>query len=224
MPNLAKSKNALFLILAVIVVIVIFGIIWFLNQEKTAAVYDADTTLNESLTVLSGERILIKNGAVLSINGDLTVDGKLECDNGPLSVIVAGNLTVNGELRCERDEEIADDDIGIGIALVVSGNVEFSQDSVVATNGHFQLVDDEAKLATTEEEIDAIYEDAGADSGEGLRLGPFIEIPLDSSQTLVPAAGDNQTALKQNGFFQGLKNIIWIWKSLTASSCFEKKD
>ena len=189
-----------------IIVLLIIGLAswWFLSQQrKPSVVYATATVLSGSQTVPEGEIHSLKDNATLTVEGDYTVDGILRCDDGIFTLIVNGNLTVNGQLRCERPAEIDDTDLGTGISLVVSGNVEFGPDSSLVSNGHIQLVDDISKLAKSQEDIDRIFEQAAADTGEGMRLGPFIEIPLAPGQaetTLVPAA--IKTAVNEISFFQ----------------------
>ncbi|MBU1164695.1 hypothetical protein KKA15_03985 [Patescibacteria group bacterium] len=172
-----KQIGGLIVLILIIAAVAFFW--WYFS--KPDVVYDTDTTIAGDLEIPEGERHLIKNGSKLIVEGNLSINGKLECKDGELSIISKGKLQVNGELRCERDEELSEDDVGNGISIVAKSAVEFTESSVIATNGHMQLVDDESKIAESQADIDEQFEDAAVDEGEGFRIGPFIPIELASA-------------------------------------------
>lgn len=201
---MAKSRNITYLILIGIVIIV--AAFYLLSRDKApeeiedivATEYSTDTTLTGDQTMPAGEKTLLKNGAILTVNGNLTLDGSLECENGPLNLVVNGKLTVSGTLNCDRGESIPNGGMGNGIGLVVTDEIEFTDDSVLVTNGHVQLVDDASNLATTKEKIDELFDDAADDSGaetEGYRMGPLI--PLESLDDITFLPNVLETSEKQ---------------------------
>ena len=191
-----KSTGGLILV----VILAIIGFAWYGWQAKQAkaTVYDQDTQLEAA--ALPAGNIVLKDSASLTINGNLTINDQISCQNGPLSLIVNGDLTVNGELRCERSADLDDGDLGNGLLLVVTGNLTFNDSAVVATNGHVQITDDASKLARSQEDLDKLYDAVGQDTGEGFRIGPFIEIPLAPGQTslLEPTVKVSQPLSQKN--------------------------
>ncbi len=61
-----------------------------------------------------------------------------------------------------------------GISLVVEGSLDLNQDGSLVSNSPIQIVDSQEYLAKTKEEIDELYQEAGQDTGEGLRIGPLL--------------------------------------------------
>src|SRR3989344_4758403 len=209
-----KAKNIIILAVMAAVIIIAGGLLYW-QSVKPSVVYNSDTTIEGNLEIPAGERYLVKNGSIITINGDLSVNGGLECENGSLSLVVSGNLRVDGELRCVRGEEAAEGDLGQGLSLAAGGNIEFTENSTVSSNGHVQIVDDSAKLAATQEAIDGIFNDAGEDSGEGLRIGPFIPINLAPGQKeayIPPAISGNY----QSAFIKDERG--WLIKKLAPSA------
>jgi hypothetical protein len=140
-------------------------------------------------TVIEGDyapgNLVLKDGATLTVNGDLTVKGTLSCDGGPLKVVVNGGMKVTGTLECKGAE-------AAGIALVVSGSVALGDSARVKADGSVQIVNDATKLLTTDEQIEAAYIEAGAATGAGPRFGPFVD---DGSVSVSPAPAEETSAL-----------------------------
>jgi len=179
------NKKFLYIIVAVII---IGGFLWFVTTQRgvgpepevggpevSVSAIDSDTTISGDHTVEQGEKLVVRNSSTLTVEGNLVAQGELSCENGSLNVVVKGDLTVNGKVVCNRSEDIADSDVGSGISFVVLGSINFSENALVVTNGHLQIVDDPANLARTQDEIDAIYNEVIEDTGTTPRIGPFIE-------------------------------------------------
>ncbi|PIR07326.1 MAG: hypothetical protein COV55_00285 [Candidatus Komeilibacteria bacterium CG11_big_fil_rev_8_21_14_0_20_36_20] len=195
----------------VALVIIVAAIFWW--QFKTSEIIYNSSTELEIFNVPVGQTVVFKDGPTITVKGDTVIDGELKCDDGPLLLTVEGKLTVNGKLTCALDDGVSEDNLGNGINIVAKGEVEFNSSAVVQTNGHLQLVDDENKLASTQEAIDQLYNDAGEDSGEGLRIGPMIPIDLAPGQV---AFSNNKQAqvlypniyVNQNNLAEKFKNVI----------------
>ena len=160
-------------------------VIWRGGGQDVSVV--SDTTLND-LTVADGETYVIKDDSTLTVDGNLTVNGTMQCENGSLNVSVKGNLTVNGILICEIPQELADDDLGVGISIVAEGDVEFTKDSYVISNGHVVLAESKEGLIESQEKLDELYEEAAKDEGEGPRIGPFIPISISTANPKIASA------------------------------------
>lgn len=161
-----------------ILIIIVAIVLWLTlggSQYKDVAAYGEDTTLEGALVVEDGERITVADGATLTIDGDLTVNGALECDGGALSVVVTGETVINDRLACERGENLDDDDLGLGISLVAQGGLTFGENSEIESDGHVQFVDDADNLATTQAELDALYDAVDTVPPNGTSIGPFLD-------------------------------------------------
>jgi hypothetical protein len=213
MENKAKSNKHLawFVVLLIFVLVVV----WW-NLRNSAIEYSADTEI-EVFDVSVGETVIFKDGATITVKGNATIDGELKCDNGPLSLVVEGDLRVNGQLKCERDNDLPDDDIGNGMLLVARGEVEFSENAVVQTNGHLQLVDSNDKLALDQAAIDSMYNSIAEDTGGGLRIGPMIPIPLAPGQSAMRSGmPDNQIVYP--GVYNDQNNLLTRFQNILAKS------
>lgn len=171
-------RKSLFLALGVLVLLALGGLAWWWNGSAgiPTRTFETDTLLEGNFSVPVGTKVVVKNGATLTVNGDLLVGGLLECDGGPLNLVVNGTFTVAKTLRCDRTETLPVGDLGLGIS-VVSGNFDITKDAVVVSNGHVQLVHEAAKLAKTKEALDALYAEASKYRQEERHLGPLA--PLD---------------------------------------------
>lgn len=167
-------KKIIYLIIAAAIV---GGVLVIINKggfgpEKVSAI-DKNTAIQGDLSVKRGEKLLVKNGSTVTVNGSLEVKGTLECENGPLNLVVNGNLVVDKNLLCNLGE-VASGNPGTGIAIVVTGSVIFNKDAVVASNGHVQIVDSAEKLAKTPQALENIFNSVETDSGTGPQIGPFV--------------------------------------------------
>ena len=166
------KKQYLYLVL---IVFVILAVVWYLNQRVTITSIDSNTIVTGDYTIQEGERVTINNGSILTIEGDLVVKGEIVCQNGPLILVVNGDATIENKLECERGAELKEGDVGFGISIVVRDSLNIAKTAKIITNGHLQFVESLDRLATTKEQIEELYEEAGRDTGEGNRLGPFIK-------------------------------------------------
>jgi len=189
----------------VALVIIVAAIFWW--QFKTSEIIYNSSTELEIFNVPVGQTVVFKDGPTITVKGDTVIDGELKCDDGPLLLTVEGKLTVNGKLTCALDDGVSEDNLGNGINIVAKGEVEFNSSAVVQTNGHLQLVDDENKLASTQEAIDQLYNDAGEDSGEGLRIGPMI--PIDLAPGQVAFSNNKQAQVLYPNIYVNLLKIFF---------------
>ncbi len=161
------------LILAAIAAFIFFGY----NQFSAKTYISADTIIKGNYSVGQNKTVIAKNGAKLTVLGDMNVKGILGCENGPLNLEVKGKLTVDGVINCQRqDSEFKEKQAAVlGLSIVVSGSADFNKDSVIASNGSIQIVDDPNFLLKTPEDLAKAYDKAGEDSGEGIRIGPLAD-------------------------------------------------
>ena len=158
-----------------VIIAVISGIFWYFTQRVTITTIDSNTIVTGDYTIKEGERVTIANGSTLTIEGDLVVKGEIVCQNGPLILIVNGSATIENKIECERAAELQEQSAGIGISMVVRDSLTLAKTAKIITSGHLQFVESLDRLATTKEQIEELYEEAGSDTGEGNRLGPFSE-------------------------------------------------
>jgi hypothetical protein len=159
--------------------IIVLGVFWYLihlNQKNfILTIIDSNSTITGDYIIKKDERIIIREGSILTIAGNLTVEGEVVCEEGPLTLVVNGDVLIKNKLECDRGEQLEEEDIGEGISLVAKNSLTITQDAKIITNGHVQIVDNLEGLAKTKEEISSLYEEAGQDAGEGNQLGPFIK-------------------------------------------------
>lgn len=135
--------------------------------------------------------VVMADGAELTVNGALTIDGRLGCKDGPLKVTVADTLTVHGDLICNRtiagsDSLLAPD----GIALVVGASSEFTASSRVATNGQVQIVGQASDLLSAAE-LNEAFDEVLTDVADGPQFGP-----LAPSESAAPPTEGNTVRTK----------------------------
>ena len=135
--------------------------------EKVSAI-DSNTTLEGNQEIAKGEKLLIKKDAIVTVNGDLAINGTLECDGGSLNLIVNGNLVVDKNLTCNIGQP------GTAIAIVVAGSAIFNESAAVTADGNVQIVDSVEKLVQDSDQLNKLFEAVESDSGSKIRIGPFV--------------------------------------------------
>lgn len=158
-------KTLIYLIIAALIV---GGAAVLIGQKATTAVSEitSDTILEGNKIIAKNEKLILKNGASLTVKGDLVIDGSLECENGSIKLTVTGNMSVNKNLSCSNG--------GLAMSIAVLGSLVFDDDAIISTNGSVQLADNPAKLAGTIEQLDGVFDKVESDSGSPLRIGPFV--------------------------------------------------
>ena len=177
MKELLARFRSLFWILLALAVLALAGYCLFLRP----IVYEANTVIDGDLAV--GRRaVVMKGGATLTVKGALTVNGTLACTDGPLSVAVQNNLVVKGRVLCKQTKE--DESFALapeGINIMSGGSAEFEPSSIIAANGHIQIVADEKDLLTADA-LDKAFDETITDSATqegGPQFGPLL--PTESS-------------------------------------------
>jgi hypothetical protein len=185
-------------------VVIIAGLIFLITGENNkyteVATFSVDTTIEDSYIVNDGESVVLEDGATLNIEGDLTVNGSLECRGGDLNVVVSGSLNVIDRIYCQDEEGESSSNINI----VLKGEFNTENDSEIITNGSIQVVENE-DLLLDQAGIDALYDETERDIGEGQRIGPFVE---DDSE---PENGESvSNSIDQNLSLGGLSSLTGI--------------
>ncbi|MEK7649408.1 MAG: hypothetical protein AAB367_00365 [Patescibacteria group bacterium] len=167
------------ILVVLVVLFLVIGGSWYLgsNTDTPEEQFIVDTISNDtklagSQAIASDHKMVLQNNASLAVDGDLTIDGVLACDGGSASIEVSGALQVNRRIECIRPDGSTD---GVGIVLAVAGPITFSKDAEVSSNGSVQIVQSAALAKETQGEIDALFLEAGTNSGAGTRIGPFTE-------------------------------------------------
>ncbi|MBI2595105.1 hypothetical protein HYW46_00020 [Candidatus Daviesbacteria bacterium] len=157
------------------VVAIIAGFFGY-NQLLGKTYIDADKTVKGDFQVGQGKTATLRNGAKLTVEGNVSLNGEVDCQNGPIYIEVKGNLTVGGTIKCERTEaEIQSGRLGMGMVFVVSGSTTLSKNSILITNGNLQFVDKEENIAKTQEDIEKIFDEVESSSpSNNTTLGPLV--------------------------------------------------
>ncbi|NOX57435.1 MAG: hypothetical protein GXP29_01070 [Planctomycetes bacterium] len=148
-----------------------------------------DMTMSE-FNIAEGETTTVENDAVVTVDGDVTIDGALEAMDSRLTLRVNGKLTINGTLMSmhagtngvEGDKPFKDHEVGIHI-IVGDEEVTISSTAVLQTTGSVVITDDETVLDGTPDEFFDQVEDVMDDT-----LPSFAPLPSDS-----PVFGDANT-------------------------------
>ncbi|MBI4262450.1 hypothetical protein HY624_02910 [Candidatus Uhrbacteria bacterium] len=143
------------------------------DAKVSRVILARDTVKPKHFTVNANTTLVLKNNAKLTVRGNLTVRGAIECQNGALNLEVKGNLRVFGTLKCIRSTLTKKEPLGNGIVIVAKKTVSFEDTALVITNGHVQLVDDAKKIARSQTAIDALYARASEDAGAPFQIGPL---------------------------------------------------
>ncbi len=167
---------------------------WSIFRVKATEI-SSDTVIQSNHAIGAQEKLILKNGAHLTIKGDLDISGSIVCVDGPLNITVEGNLAVNKKIECYRPEDTGSDSMGMNI--IVSGVTHFDKNAVISSNAHIQVVKDAKDLLKTQSEIDKVYQETGEDTGAGPRVGPFVsgnatqKVSLGGSVPVVSEAGSD---------------------------------
>lgn len=149
--------------------------IFLFSRLSTTTYIASDRVFAGDYQISQGKRTVVKNGAKVTVEGNLKVQGKLECENGALNLEVKKDVTIEGVINCQRNEDADKEGEAVnGIALIVKGNFAATGKSVIASNSHIQVVESADLLLKTPEDIEKAYQEAGEDSGEKMRIGPFV--------------------------------------------------
>ena len=146
---------------------------WFGFAQVTTI--EADTIINGDVVIKNGERYVLKDGAALTVDGDLVLDGSVSCSQGSVNLTVTGDLTLTGSVSCDRGDEVLEGDTGRGISIAVGGVFVMDSDAEISSNGHVQIVENPNLLAKTAEDFATMFEGIARDNGAGVRVGPFVD-------------------------------------------------
>lgn len=166
----------------VIIIAIIIGVVIAVSQKKQpeqpsvpTTVYSSHTTIPGDLTVASGTAAVVDNDAVLTVQGNLTVDGTLRCNGKPLNVAVQGSVTINGTVSCERPASLASGELGDAISVLATKGLTVGAKAQVIANGHVQFVSQLESFATSTDEVEKVFAEAAQPTGKP-RIGPFTPL------------------------------------------------
>lgn len=151
------------------------------NVIRPGETISSDMTV-DSLTLREGESITVTNGAVITITGDLVLDGSIISTTGPVTLVIGGAATIGGGIRAVRDEPVTGDDTApmsqqpTGIFVVVGhGGLTMGAAAVLETDGHTVITDDAEILDRSPRSLADELEDVGSDD-----LPTFVPLPPES--------------------------------------------
>lgn len=155
-------------------------------QYKETARFTEDTVIDGDYVVLTEEQTTLAGGVMLTVKGNLTIDGAIGCSDGLLTIVAEGDFTLNGSLLCEEDPVM-----GSGVVIVLGGNAEFGDDSEISTIGHVQVVDSFESILTNDE-LDKLYEEVEKVSQEGQSVGPLVSGEVPGIMPATPVSKNNE--------------------------------
>src|SRR5690606_27245536 len=129
------------------------------SQELPSTI-DSDLTIDGPATLGSGNTVDFSNDAILTVNGDLTIEGALQGGDTDICIIVKGDLVVTGQIvqQLPNEPAIPSDDAK-SVKIVAEGNADFDGQPF-DVNGNLMIVSDEDDLITPEEADDDIVNGA----------------------------------------------------------------
>lgn len=158
-------------------VVVLLTVVVVIVRSFTSSSTDASTFIQGDLTIRAGEIRTIYGGSPLSVTGDLTVIGTLECDSSPgatgsLHITVGGTLSVSGKIECLL-ENMSD---RVTPALsIVAPKIIFTESSQLAANGSVDIVAHESDLLNDPLLIETWRTSTKINGTTISALGPFTD-------------------------------------------------
>ena len=135
-----------------------YFLLWRPTVYTTNIVVDGDLSIGRRAMVM-------KSGATLTVKGNLTVDGQLRCKDGSLNITVEGKLTLNKTIACQIPALTeTDSPAPAGVTLILGSSAEFQKGSLLASNGHIQIVETATDLMN-EQELDQAFNEVVANTG-----------------------------------------------------------
>lgn len=206
------TKNYKWVIIVILLVLIV-GSLWYWREYKgkvdtslpITQTFKEATTLEGNFSVLDGTRVVVASGATLTVNGDVSVQGLLECDGGPLNLRVKGKFSVEKEIKCNRPDTLPEGDVGDGI-VVVAQLFDIAKEAVIVSNGHVQMVTDASNLALTPEALTKLYDEAGKYRGEKWHIGPLT--PLEE----VPMGAKGRPVSLAPAFPKTMESRVKLWQ------------
>jgi hypothetical protein len=170
-----------------LVAVVLIAAIYFVLNRKETIVIDTDTTILGDYVVNDSQRLVLANGAILTVTGSMAVNGELDCQGGAIQLRIGEEFQVRDSLRCVSDSKQPS---ASGIT-VSAGSFLFDKTSTVVSDGSIQMVDRPESVLSAAQ-LEEVYADTEKDSGVGVRVGPLSA--TDGNQVIVRAPTATQVA------------------------------
>src|SRR3989338_4839201 len=91
------------IVIIIVAMLATAGLIVFKTQKKMVTrVIDTNMVVKGDFIIAPNQEILLKN-AQLVIEGDVVIDGELDCQGGALRANVKKNLIVKKKINCVRE-------------------------------------------------------------------------------------------------------------------------
>lgn len=175
----------------VLVILLAVGIWWWFGLNVPTTTYTKDQIFADNYTIPAGQKVVVKDGATLTFERDLDIQGILSCENGPLNLVVKGIFRASGQVECNRTPDLPADDPGNSMAIVAE-NVDIVSSAIIVANSHVQLVTNADVLVKTAEDFNKLYESVEKDRTGKFRIGPLTpveEIPANTPGLPVSVSG-----------------------------------
>ncbi len=158
---------------ATVVLLVVIGVI---ARSFFSSTTDEATFIQGDLTVRAGELRVVKNGAPLSVTGDLTVLGTLACESTPgtagaLFVKVGGVMDVSGTIEC-LPENVSDR--SRPVLTIIASRLSFSESANVSVNGSVDIVTHETELLADPLQVEVWRTLVKKEGTTIAQVGPFV--------------------------------------------------
>lgn len=185
---------------------IIFIFVWYLKNEKNKITFiNSDTIISGNYTIKQQEKMIMRNNSVLTVNGNFNIQGEISCENSPLNIVVNGDLLLNNKLSCNLViDQTKQENLENGILIVVTGIVDFKEQSEIISNGNIQIVEKQEYIAETREKIELVYKEIAENTGDGYKIGPILpEQEKENNESDIYNENKNGYVLEKNILIKG---------------------
>jgi hypothetical protein len=140
------------------------------------ALISVDTVFPDPMRIPAGQTTTVTNGAQITLDNDLLIEGTLTAYDEDINLDVQGDLILNGQIILDgSDTSVPDGTEGHNINIVAQSNMDLNATGSISPKGNLQIVDDPADQLTPQEVIN----DTVADQNPALY--PFNIMPDDGT-------------------------------------------
>lgn len=165
-----------------LVAALLFAVIYLVLNKTETIVIDADRTIQGDYAISESQRLVLANGASLTVTGSMSINGEVDCQGGPVQLHVGEEFHVRNKLRCVSNAKQPSDS-GITVS---AASFTFEKTASIVSDGSIQMVDRPESVLSAAQ-IEQVYAETEANTGTGPRLGPLSAAGGTQSLAYAPA-------------------------------------
>ncbi|MBI2022017.1 hypothetical protein HYS93_04045 [Candidatus Daviesbacteria bacterium] len=134
--------------------------------------FKGDITISGDYVINKDKKVSLEDGAIVRVKGNARISGEVECQDGPIHMVIEGDLTVDNNLKClsSKNQKAK---YPPGVILIVLGKLTLTKNAKIITPGSIQILNSEKDLAAKFDDITKIFDEINQDTGDGVKIGPF---------------------------------------------------